>query len=233
MSQPINADWDDIQAFGIRAGGNKMVDTSVNKVDPAPQPHQGAMLFEGKFDETLTGLYQTNGVDASGNIDLKAQGWTGTEHTDQFGLQTWSEVGLTGVLGNIQSTSGNQWLDTQNTPGGINISHTFTDNTAAVGGKTAVLSVDIAKMAVNWDGNNFFTDPDALFQFKIDDTVVGQVHASDLANPNEMKHLEFDIAGYAVAGNTHTLTLVDATDPSHTNYFGFAVDSIRTDDWIV
>jgi hypothetical protein len=200
-------------------------------------PHQGGFLFEENFDEQLTHIYQTNGVDASGNIDLVAQGWTGTGHTDQFGFQTWSEVGLKGVLGGIQSTSGSQWLDTQNTPGGIDISHTFVDPTAAVGGKTAVLSFDIAKMAVNWDGKNFATDPNAAFQFKLDGQVVAEVHASDLelATPNAMHHFNVDIAGYANPGTVHTLEMVDTTadHSGNTNYFGFAVDSVQIHDWVI
>ena len=60
-----------------------------------------------------------------------------------------------------------------------------------------------------------------------------EIHASDLAAPNVMNHFDVDIAGYANAGTQHTLELVDVTDPGHTNYFGFAVDSVQIHDWVI
>ena len=46
-----------------------------------------------------------------------------------------------------------------------------------------------------------------------------------------MQHFEIDIAGYALAGDTHTIELVDTTDVA--GFTGFAVDSIQINDWIV
>ena len=147
--------------------------------------------------------------------------------------RTTNEVGMSGVLGLIVATTGNQWLDTQNTPGGIDISHTFTDGTGPVGGKTSVLSFDIAKMDVNWDGHQYQTDPNASFAFKVDGATVKSFTASDFTDVNKMHHFDVDIAGYANLGAQHTLELVDMTDPAHTNYFGFAIDLVQVHDWIV
>ena len=63
-----------------------------------------------------------------------------------------SEVAMSRCLVRPRPPPGNQFLDTQNTPGQINISHTFTDNTAAIDGKTATLSFDIGKMNIDWGG---------------------------------------------------------------------------------
>jgi len=198
--------------------------------DPHSEAHNGSFLFVENFDEQPIQVFKSSGVDTSASIDLVSQGWTGTGHNDQFGFTTTSEVVKSGMLGNVPSTSGDQWLDTQNTPGGINISHAFTDNTAAAGGKTSVLSFDIAKLDLKWDGNPYQTDPNASFQFKIDNAVVAEIHASDLAT-NQMTHFDVDIAGYAGAGDTHTLTLTDTTLTA--GYFGFAVDTIAIHDWVI
>jgi hypothetical protein len=199
--------------------------------DPHSEAHKGSFLFVENFDEQHGETFVSNGQEVSAMIDLVPQGWTGTGHNDQFGFTTVSEVGFSDKLGPIHATSGNQWLDTQNTPGGIDISHTFVDPNAAVGGKTAVLSFDIAKMAVNWNGTPFATDPNAAFQFKLDGTAVATIHASDLATPNTMNHFDVDIAGYANAGTQHTLELVDTT--ANAGYFGFAVDSVVIHDWVI
>jgi hypothetical protein len=113
---------------------------------PAPEPHAGDALFIENFDHAPLQTFTTNGKVTSATIDLVKEGWTGTDHVDQFGFTTVSEVGFNGVLGDIKATSGQFFLDTQNTPGGIDISHTFTDSTAAVAGTTSVLSFDIGKM---------------------------------------------------------------------------------------
>ena len=190
------------------------------------------VLFTENFDEAAIQTFQSGGVDTSASIDLVSQGWFNTGHTDNFGFTEVNEVAFSGKLGGIVATSGNQWLDTQNTPGGIDIKHDFTNSTAAVGDKTSVLSFDIAKMQVAWDGNPYATDPNASFAFKIDGQEVKSFTASDFANFNEMKHFDIDISGYAKAGNTHTLELVDSTATN--GYFGFAVDSIQIQDhWVI
>ena len=103
--------------------------------------------------------------------------------------------------------------------GGIDISNTFKDTTAAVGGKTAVLSFDIAKMDVNWDLHNYKTDPNASFEFRVDGKVVAQFDAADFTDFNSMKHFDIAIKGsdYNSGTDTHTLQLVDTTAPGPDN----------------
>jgi hypothetical protein len=198
---------------------------------PEPEPHLGDTLFSEYFDHAPIQTFWSNGKETSATINLVSEGWTGTGHNDQFGFTDVSEVGMDGVLGGIKAASGQFFLDTQNTPGGIDISRTFTDSTDAVGGTTSVLSFDIGKMAVNWDGVDFATASDAMFEFRIDGQTVKQFDASDFANFNKMEHFDIDIGAYANAGSEHTLELVDtsATD----GYFGFAVDSIQIHDWVI
>ena len=136
------------------------------------------------------------------------------------------------AVGNACDTSGDAWLDTQNSPGQIDISHTFTDTTAAVDGKTSVLSFDIGIQDLTYLGNPYETNSDASFEFQIDGKVVASFDWSQFQNtPNVMQHFEVDITGYENAGDTHTLSLVD-TSPS-ADYTGFSVDSIQINDWIM
>jgi hypothetical protein len=157
-----------------------------------------------------------------GTVDLNAaSGWTDANYV---------ELGADGY-GNIDSTSGDAWLDTQNSPGQINISHEFTDTTAAVDGKTSVLSFDIGIQSLDYLGNHYETNPDASFEFRIDGKVVADFDWSDFNTANEMQHFDIDITDYAAAGDTHTLSLVD-TSPT-ADFTGFSVDSIQINDWVL
>ena len=227
-SYTLGADATDFNYFVQM--GNKGTWSEAHVDVTAPVPQLGGSLFTENFDHDTIDTFQSSGVDTSASIDLVKEGWTGTGHNDNFGFTTVSEVVGNGKLGGIESTSGDYWLDTQNTPGGIDISHTFTDSTAAVGDKTSVLSFDIAKMNIEWDGLPYQTDQNASFSFKIDGEVVKEIHASDLETPNQMQRFDIDLGSYANAGFTHTLELHD-TSPA--GYFGFAVDSIQIRDWIV
>src|SRR4029077_17218903 len=114
-----------------------------------------------------------------------------------------SEVAMSKMFGPTEATSGNQFLDTQNTPGQINISHTFMDTTAALDGKTAVLSFDIGKFDIDW-GGGFQTNASESFQFQIDGQSVKSFTAGELTST--MKHFDIDImASHYAAGSQHTL----------------------------
>jgi hypothetical protein len=198
---------------------------SVADVDvTAPVPHLGDLLFEENFDGYDGQMFFDNGEFIFGVADLDAQNdWVGATH---------SELGADGY-GGIPSTSGDAWLDTQNTPGPINISHEFTDTTNAVGGITAKLSFDIAKQSIDYTNQHFETDPQASFEVRIDDVVVAQFDADDFVDFNTMQHVEVDIAGYADLGDdTHVLSLVDTTVGDNL-FTGFSIDSIQIHDWIV
>ena len=95
-------------------------------------PHLGNVLFHEGFE---------------GYVDVLEPEWATANLSG--GPNFWNEKAAPAEIvhtnDRIQSTDGSYYLDTQNTPGGINISHVFTDKTAAIDGKTAVLSFDIAK----------------------------------------------------------------------------------------
>jgi hypothetical protein len=191
--------------------------------DPVIIPHLGGALFTENFDNIAPEhVWVASGsVWEQVNLDA-AHGWTGAAY---------SELGSDGYL-NVPTTSGAtgeaHWLDTQNSPGPINISHDFTDATAAQGGVTSVLSFDIAKQ--DFDGH--VTGSNESFQFKIDGATVATINASQLAHSGEMYHFDVPIAGYADnTDSIHTLSLVDTTGDF--TFTGFAVDSIQIHDWVV
>ncbi len=190
----------------------------------APVPHTGVDLFTENFDGYAGQMFQDHGATVFEVTDLNvASGWSGAGHT---------ELGADGY-GGVPATSGGAggfWLDTQNSPGGVDISHGFIDNTAPVAGKTSVLSFDVAKQSLDYQGQHYATDPNAAFTFKIDGVAVATVHASDLAISDQMYHFDFNIAAYADPGIQHTLELVDTSPDAYT---GFSIDSIHIHDWII
>ena len=196
---------------------------------PIPQleaavAHLGDSLFIENFDAYEGQHYDNNGVPQFAVVDLGQSGWIGAAHT---------ELGADGY-GGIQDTSpgdtGAYWLDTMNSPGLIDISNQFTDKTAAVDGKTAVLSFDIGTQSLDYMGNHYQTDPDAKLEFRIDGQVVAKFAVSDFDAPNVMKHCDIEIAGYANSGDSHMIELVGV---SGSGFTGFAVDSIQIHDWVI
>ena len=85
------------------------------------------------------------------------------------------------------------WLDTQNSPGQMDISHTFTDSTAAIAGKTAVLSFDIAKQNLTYQGTHYATASDAAFEFRVDG-VRSSTSSSQLTTRQQDVALRVDIS---------------------------------------
>jgi hypothetical protein len=180
---------------------------------PAPTGHAGDLLFNENFDHY-------SAIEDHGSWDVDNLGYGGWANTQGTGAI--SELLNTSAL----ATSGTHSLDTQNTPGNLDVFNWYNDPT---GGK-AQLSFDIAKQ--DW-GPASQTDPNAAFQFKVDGKVVAEIHASDLAQSNTMTH--FDIVFDAGAGDAfgnHGIELVDMT-PGDNHFTGFAVDSIQIHDWIV
>lgn len=198
----------------------------VTAPEPEVNPHTGDALFTENFDgydSSVQQTYQDGGVDVFATVDLHAaNGWTTN------GI---SELGANGY-GTIETTTDGFWFDTMNSAGQVNISHAFEDTTAAVAGKTSVLSFDAAAQNLFYQGNHYQTDPNASFEFRIDDVKVAEVTMADfVGNDNNMVHFSFDISGYALSGDDHTLTLVDTT--ANAGYTGFAVDSIQINDWVI
>ena len=180
--------------------------------------HAGETLFTENFD----GYVNNADNPLFGVVNLTGSGWTGGSST---------ELGADGY-GGIQSTSGDDtsayWLDTQNSPGPISISHEFVDPT---GGK-AQLSFDIGIQSLEFNGQHYETDSDAKFQFKVDGNVVAEFthdQLVDLAGENNLAHFEV-LIDTGAAGSSHTLELVDV---SAAGYTGFAIDSIKINDWVI
>jgi hypothetical protein len=227
----INSDALDSFSYFVQIGNKGTwsqadVDVTAPPVEEPCVPHLGDALFTENFDNYQETQKYYDPADSDvfvfGTVDLNAaSGWTNPSNV---------ELVATGY-GGIESTSGDAWLDTQNSPGQIDISHTFTDTTAAVGGKTSVLSFDIGIQDLTYLGNHYATDTDASFQFQIDGKVVADFDWSDFNAANVMQHFEVDITEYAAAGDTHTLSLVDTSPTS--DYTGFSVDSIHIDDWVL
>jgi hypothetical protein len=192
---------------------------AVDVTAPVDTHHAGALLFNENFDSySLTDDHGSWGVANLGTggwaNPVAGGGWTGA--TDEL------------LKSPVLATTGTQSLDTQNSPGRIDIFNHFDDPT---GGK-AQLSFDIAKQ--NW-GAASTTDPNAAFQIKIDGTVVKEIHANDLAQLPESNHMyHFDVVfdtGAAPGG--HLIELVDVTPGANDHSTGFSVDTIQIHDWIV
>lgn len=193
---------------------------SVDVTAPIPVEHQGAELFSENFDN----LSGSQIVDPASNTvvamttDLAQNGWTGTGGH--------SEVSASGYQ-NIAATSDGFWFDTQNSPGSIDVSHTFNDPT---GGK-AQLSFDIGVQSTDYNGQHYETDPNGSFSFKIDGNVVATYSTQDIIDMGGQNNLvHVDLLVDNLAAGEHTLELVDN---SVAGYAGFAVDSIQVHDWVV
>jgi hypothetical protein len=193
--------------------------------DVVVEPHVGDALFTENFDGYEGFEYQASGDHWQSTNLNEASGWVGPTAGG-------SELGSDGYLA-VETTSGvgeeAYWLDTQNSIGPVDLSHTFTDNTDAVAGKTATLSFDIAKQ----DADGHTTSPSESFEFRIDGVMVAQIDASDLATSGDMYHYDIDISGYANDGVVHTLQMIDTTPVIDASYNGFSVDSIQINDWTI
>jgi hypothetical protein len=187
----------------------------------APVPHAGKALFVENFDgydSSVQQIYQDGGVDVFATVDLKAaSGWVTNDV---------SELGVNGY-GEIETTSDDFWFDTQNSPGQVNISHAFTDQTDSINGQTAVLSFDAAVQNLDYKGNHYETDANASFAFQIDGVTVGEFNLSDFnVCENNMQHFAIPLE---YTSGDHTLTLVDTSGAA--GFTGFAIDSIHINDW--
>jgi hypothetical protein len=94
------------------------------------------------------------------------------------------------------------------------------------------LSFDIGVQSLDYLDKHYQTDPNATFEFRIDNTAVKSFTAAELfaLGENELHH--FDVVfDTGAAGSPHTLELVHTSTES--GFTGFAVDSIQINDWIV
>jgi hypothetical protein len=116
------------------------------------------------------------------------------------------------------------WLDTQNSPGGINISHDFNDSA----GGYVEISFDLGLQAfTSPDGTTYHTAANATLDVLLDGVLVDTILASDITEDNVMQHFSY-VVNDGAAG-THTIGFQDTTEA---NYVGFALDSIAVKDWV-
>lgn len=209
----INHDSTDIQ-YMVQMGNKgtwSLADVDVNV--PAIEPHAGNLLFSENFDS-----YSGEDHGSWSGVNLGVGGWANTEGTGAYGE----------VVRTDAATSGHQWLDTQNSPGGTNIANWFHDDT----GGAFLLQFDLGVHDFG-DGPMQETAHDAEFQVLIDNKVVKTLHWSDFDTPGKMEHFSIVVdAGNGDASGNHGISFVDTT-ASQGNYVGFMLDSIQVNDWVV
>lgn len=182
--------------YTIRLANGTYSTAQVTLHDPV-----GDSLFLEDF-----GSYTT--ADPWAAVDLTGGGWTYVAGADTEVVKD----GYQGIDGNL----GGYWLDTQNSPGGIDISHNVDD---ANGGKAQlVLSVATEQFAewttggtleVSWNG-----------------AVVMTIDPSQFAAANAFQ--DFTVVVDSNMG-ANTLEIADTADAT---YVGFALDAVQVFDWV-
>jgi len=197
------------------------------------------------FEETFDGYAGQLNADSWGTVNL-----TGRWQMDHIGGGAWATptgdannpwLQVNGEIvqgqpapyeGSIASTSGNFWLDTQNSPGGINISNYFTDNT----GGAFQLSFDIGIHDFG-TGSQQETAHDALFQVSVDNQVVATLTYDQVlqkaGGTDKMAHFDFVLGeNNAAVAMDHGFNFHDVT-PSQGNFVGFSLDTVQIHDWVI
>jgi hypothetical protein len=207
------------------------VDVTAPPKAPVDTHHDGALLFEENFDTYASSDNLSHGSWGEVNLGIGSlqpdgtnQGWA----IDQGGQ--WASVS-----GEIAQTSpDNFWLDTQNSPGGINMTNWFVDPT----GGEFHLSFELGIRDFG-DGPKAETAQNAALNVLVDGKLVDTIDYSDVlakaGGVEHMAHFDFTVDGGAAPGSGHTLSFVDATFPQADggNYVGFMLDNIQVHDWIM
>jgi hypothetical protein len=142
------------------------------------------------------------------------------------------EVVQGNLPGSIASTSGDFWLDTQNSPGGIDITNWFVDPT----GGDFHLSFDLGIHDLG-DGPKAETAHNAMLNVLVDGNLVDTIDYSEVlakaGSVEQMGHFDYVVDGGAASAG-HTISFVDVTPQvDGGNYVGFALDTIQVHDWII
>lgn len=228
-----------------------VITVKINGADEAPVvvpcDPKGALLFQENFDHYqmvedhgsfgIVNLTAGSAEQPDGQIHY--WGAKTTDGSDPHGNGGWVAASGEIVKGNAfegsiaatSTPSGNDfWLDTQNSPGGIDIYNSFVDTT----GGRFLLTFDIGTHDFG-TGNMEETNPNAVFEVQIDGVAVKTLTAAQvnaLAGGNDkMAHIEVVVDGFNPDyATSHQIRLVDKT-PSTDGYVGFAIDSINIYDW--
>jgi hypothetical protein len=200
---------------------------------PPPVVHHGDgdLLFLENFDTYASSGNLSHGSWGEVNLGIGSLQPDGTNHgwaIDQGGQ--WASVS-----GEIAQTSpDNFWLDTQNSPGGIDMTNWFVDPT----GGDFHLSFELGIRDFG-SGPKMETDPSAVLKVLVDNKEVGSVSYQNVlskAGTDHMAHFDFtyDGNGSAATPTGHNISFVDATPPTDGgNYVGFMLDNIQVHDWLV
>jgi hypothetical protein len=222
----VNVSVEDFMAFGIRAGGNKMVDTSgVFTPAPPPPPHLGDELvqnwdFEKQSGDIADGGFlQTANVtdwqNLAGSLELTSTNYTGNANT-----------------GPMAGSSEKVWLDASASPGDIHL-QTVADLSD---GSSGQLTVSVANQDILYNGQHYTADGDDHLIIKYDGLTVLDIDKSQFADTNTFHDFTVNVAGTANAellevlstGNTDN---VDGNGEHH-GYASFAVDHISLKEWL-
>jgi hypothetical protein len=147
-------------------------------------------------------------------------------HVADLSLTGWTSTGgLTEVAGNgfngVSGADGGFWLDTQGTPGGIDISHKVTD---ANGGKAEVSLLLAVQQFDTWTTSG---DLQVIWNGQLVETITA-AEILQMGAPNTFR--EVNLVVNSVAGvDANTLELRD----TGVSFVGFALDSVTVYDWIV
>jgi len=231
----INSDARDFQ-YMVQIGNKgtwSTADVHVTAPDPVVEPHAGDLLFKENFDGySMIDDHGTWGVVnlSTGITDespSKGHAWAIAD-----GNGGWAPVTGEIVKGDAGSIDSTGWLDTQNSPGGINITNWFTDPT---GGEFR-LSFDLGIHDFG-DGPFQETDHHATFDVRIDNQTVKTITYDDVfkaaGGAEKMGHFDFTVdVGTGDVSTAHTISFVDTTQ-SQDNYVGFALDNIQVHDWLL
>jgi|EndMetStandDraft_2_1072991.scaffolds.fasta_scaffold48575_2 hypothetical protein len=227
----INAGATDFQ-YMVQIGNKGTWSTAhVDVTAPPPEAHAGELLFQENWDDYLSvvdhGGYWDE-VNLSAPQNSLTHGWV---TSDGWNTAIGEVVKSEGFIGAAPAaTSGQGWLDTQNSPGNIDIVSWFHDDT----GGAFKLSFDLGTYGYDNGVDIGQTAQDATFEIRIDgDKWVHEFKASDFTVGEKMQHFEFtiNVGDGDVAGN-HNIQLVDST-ASQGNYAGFTIDTIQIHDWLI
>lgn len=164
----------------------------------------GQSLFMENF-----GSYITSAQWVTAN--LASTGWT-------YGVgSAGTEVVVDGYMG-IDGTEGGAWLDTQGSPGPINISHAVGDTNDG----QALLTFSVAAQ----EFGSF--ESAGTLDFYWNGMLVESVDRSELGANGVFQ--EFNLVVDSAAGGANTLTIQD-TGPA--TVVGFALDYVQVSDWII
>jgi hypothetical protein len=209
------------------------VDVTAPEPVVEPEPHAGEALFVENFDsyaDTLDhGQWGTVNLTAPSEGPAAGHWWAKADGNGGWLGVTAELVQGSAFEGSIASTSGKFWLDTQNSPGGIDITNWFEDPS----GGDFQINFDIGTHKFG-DGKMMETAHDASLNVLVDGQVVKTINYSDFANHDVMQHISFTVDSAAPDGAkaAHTISFVDTTT-SEGNYVGFALDSIVVNDWLI